>query len=183
MNRIKPALLNLDARRNSKEILKEIPLREGQVVADLGSGGGYFTLAFAEKVGTEGRVYAVDTDSKNLIFIGDKTKQRGFTDRVILTLSEPDCFILAAESCNLVFSRNSFHHIEYPEIYFKRVAAALRPEGILIIIDYDGTGFFPHKSHCSAPEAIRESLSKAGFRLSRSIDCLSGQSFQIFNVN
>jgi ubiquinone/menaquinone biosynthesis C-methylase UbiE len=36
----------------------------GQVIADLGCGPGYYTLALAESVGTEGRVYAVDSDEK-----------------------------------------------------------------------------------------------------------------------
>jgi len=36
----------------------------GQVVADLGCGPGYYTLALAECVGLEGRTYAVDSDEK-----------------------------------------------------------------------------------------------------------------------
>jgi tRNA A58 N-methylase Trm61 len=40
--------------------LNVLKLRQGQVVADFGTGGGYFSLRFAEIVGKNGRVFAVD---------------------------------------------------------------------------------------------------------------------------
>ena len=182
MSGIKPALFNLAARKNSTEILKELPIKEGQAVADLGSCGGYYTLLFAERVGAGGTVYAVDIDSKNLRFVCGEIKRRGITDRVILALAEPDDFILGAESCDLVFSRNSFHHIASPEVYFKKVARALRPEGILAVIDHNGSGVSRHKNHFTPPGVIQRSLAKSGFRLLRTVDGIPGASFQIFNT-
>ncbi len=49
------------------EILKVLNLGQGQVVADIGAGGGYFSLRFAEIVGKKGRVFAVDTNQKFLV--------------------------------------------------------------------------------------------------------------------
>ena len=48
------------------ERLIEPYVRKGQTVADLGCGRGYYTLALAELVGPEGKVYAVDLDKKNI---------------------------------------------------------------------------------------------------------------------
>jgi ubiquinone/menaquinone biosynthesis C-methylase UbiE len=51
---------------------------EGQVVADLGCGSGYYTLALAERVGPEGRVYAVDTDEKAIRALEKKAHEHGY---------------------------------------------------------------------------------------------------------
>jgi ubiquinone/menaquinone biosynthesis C-methylase UbiE len=50
---------------------------EGQVVADLGCGPGYYTIALAESVGLNGKVYAVDSDEKAILGVEEKAKKRG----------------------------------------------------------------------------------------------------------
>ena len=51
------------------QIIKAIGLKPGQTIADIGAGGGYFSLRFAEIVEEEGKVCAVDTNPKFLEFI------------------------------------------------------------------------------------------------------------------
>jgi ubiquinone/menaquinone biosynthesis C-methylase UbiE len=50
---------------------------EGQTVADLGCGPGYYTLALAERVGPEGRIYAVDSDEKAIRALEKKVDEHG----------------------------------------------------------------------------------------------------------
>jgi ubiquinone/menaquinone biosynthesis C-methylase UbiE len=50
----------------------------GQVVADLGCGSGYYTLALAERVGPEGKVYAVDFNQKAIRALEEKAANRGY---------------------------------------------------------------------------------------------------------
>lgn len=49
----------------------------GQVVADLGSGPGFYTISIAERVGRSGKVYAVDFDSKAIEKLKAKAERRG----------------------------------------------------------------------------------------------------------
>jgi len=51
-------------------------VNQGQVVADLGCGPGYFTIPLAEKVGESGRVYAVDSDSKLIQAVKGKARKK-----------------------------------------------------------------------------------------------------------
>jgi arsenite methyltransferase len=44
-------------KNNPQRIIENLQIREGQAIADIGSGGGYFTLEFARRVGKSGRVY------------------------------------------------------------------------------------------------------------------------------
>src|SRR5574341_351745 len=57
------------AKSKPEKIIASLDIREGYVIADIGSGGGYFTLVFARKTGKTGRVYAVDVKPKYLDFI------------------------------------------------------------------------------------------------------------------
>jgi ubiquinone/menaquinone biosynthesis C-methylase UbiE len=74
LNPIKRAL------RNDPAILKadmEKYVKEGQKVADLGCGGGFYTLPLAACVGTKGKVFAVDLDSAAIRELDRKAKQQG----------------------------------------------------------------------------------------------------------
>src|ERR1035437_3111245 len=49
-----------DAYQKPHEVIMALDLREGEAVADIGAGSGYFTFRLASHVGDKGRVYAVD---------------------------------------------------------------------------------------------------------------------------
>ena len=68
-------LLNREAaspKSRSEQIMEALQVREGWAVADLGSGGGYFTLRFAKKVGPHGKVYAIDKRADYLELSDDR---------------------------------------------------------------------------------------------------------------
>jgi ubiquinone/menaquinone biosynthesis C-methylase UbiE len=58
--------------------LVERYVSEGQVVADPSSGPGYYTIALAESVGPNGKVYEVDSDEKAIRAAEKKAKNRGY---------------------------------------------------------------------------------------------------------
>ena len=67
-----------DPKNKPSQIIESVALKPGQSIADIGSGGGYFSLEFAKIVGEEGRVYAVDTKPEllelSLIHISEPTR-------------------------------------------------------------------------------------------------------------
>ena len=67
------------ARNNPGRIIESLEPKEGQTIADIGSGGGYFTLLFAGRVGKIGKVYAVDIEPKYLDFIDRQSRKKGWT--------------------------------------------------------------------------------------------------------
>ncbi len=52
--------------------------RKGQVVADLGCHGGYYSLILAESVGPDGKVYAIDLDKKAIQTLEKKAEKAGY---------------------------------------------------------------------------------------------------------
>ena len=63
-----------------KEIIKQINVPEGSTVADFGCGSGFFSLAFAEAIGEEGKVYSLDILPSALESVESKAKLQGLTN-------------------------------------------------------------------------------------------------------
>ena len=165
------------------EVLKALELQRGQKVADIGAGGGYFTLRFAEIVGADGRVFAVDVNQDFLEFIQNSAKEKGLSN-VETVLAAKDGANLPEKSFDLIFIRNASHHLpERPE-YFKKLKAALKPQGRIAVVEYRGSGFSFHGlfGHYVPKETIIEEMEQAGFQLEKDLSFLPEQSFTIFHL-
>jgi ubiquinone/menaquinone biosynthesis C-methylase UbiE len=77
---------------------------EGQTVADLGCGPGYYTLALAERVGPEGRVYAVDSDEKAIRALERKADKRGCHNIEVHAASAHDLSFIKDESVDFILA-------------------------------------------------------------------------------
>jgi len=166
------------------KILETLALRLGQNVADIGAGGGYFSLKFAEAVGEGGRVFAVDTNPKFLEFVRDSAKEKGL-DNVKTVLVTEDSLTLPERSLDLVFMRNVTHHIPNRVEYFRKLKAALKLEGRIAIIEYRHGGRFSFRrmfGHYVPQEIIVDEMKEAGYRLEEDPDFLLEQSFTIFSL-
>jgi len=172
-----------DPKNKPDQILKALALQPGQNVADIGAGGGYFSLSFAEALGREGHVFAVDTNPDFLEFIKESAKEREL-DNVETVLATEDGMTLP-ESVNLIFMRNVCHHISNRVEYFTKLKEKLKPEGRIAIIEYKrGGGFSFHRmfGHFVPKEIIVAEMNKAGYRLKEDFDFLPEQSFIIFSL-
>jgi len=164
------------------EILEALALQQGQKVADIGAGGGYFSLRLAEAVGKDGRLFAVDTNPKFVEFIKSSAGEKGL-DNVETVLTAEDNPTLPEKSIDLIFMRNVCHHLPNRVEYFKKLKDALKPEGRIAIIEYRAGGCFSfHRKfgHYVPKESIIAEMKEAGYRLENDLDFLPEQSFMIF---
>jgi len=164
------------------QILAALALRLGQNIADIGAGGGFFSLRFADKVGKKGRVYAVDTNPKFLEFIRNSTKERGLNN-VRTILATGDKLTLPEKSLDFVFMRNVYHHLPNRVEYFRNLTGLLKSDGKIAIIEYKRGGFFSfHRifGHYVPQEIIVKEMDGAGYQLKEDFDFLQDQSFTIF---
>jgi arsenite methyltransferase len=168
----------------SKEILQNLQIREGCAIADIGSGGGYFTIEFAKIVGKAGRVYAVDNQAKNLNFIRSLAEKAGLDNIALILLTGTEMDIPEA-SLDLIFARNSFHHLPAPAEYFQRLRKFLKPGGKAAIIEHrpkGGFSFVAMFKHYTPVEVILREMESAGYSLVQSFDFLPEQTFNLFVV-
>lgn len=169
-----------DSWQQPERVVRELDLRPGDRVADLGAGGGYFTFRLADAVGPAGRVYAVDVDGGMVEYVNGQATKRGYgnVEGVLGAYDDPR---LPDDGVDLIFTCDTYHHLEDRSEYFKRAARHLRPDGRIAIVDYSGKGWFIRLlGHFTAPEVIREEMESAGYRLEKSLDFIDRQSFQIF---
>jgi arsenite methyltransferase len=160
------------------EIISALALKSGMQVADLGAGGGFFTLRFARAVGREGKVYAVDINAELLEIIKASVSKAGLRNVVFIHAREDDS-MLPEKSVDLIFVRNVFHHLPDQEKYFRDIKPKLKPGGRVAIIEYKkGVYYSGHET----PEAtVIESMKKAGYSLFKRFGFLEKQSFTIFS--
>lgn len=124
-----------DAYDHRDEILKACRIKPGMSVADIGAGTGLFTRQFARLVGPEGRVYAVDITEKFVTHIKKIAEDEKLTN-VTGVLCTSESTKLPANSIDLAFVCDTYHHFEYPQKTLRSLHSALKPGGQLILIDF-----------------------------------------------
>jgi ubiquinone/menaquinone biosynthesis C-methylase UbiE len=165
------------------QILEAIALKSGQSIADIGAGGGYFSLRFAKIVGQEGKVYAVDANPDFLEFIKKSSNDEGLNN-VIPTLTSEDRLDLPEKSLDFIFMRNVTHHIPNRAKYFGNLKDFLKPDGKIIIIEYKKGTIFTFRGifgHDVPKEIIIGEMKEAGYLLEREFDFLPEQHFTIYS--
>jgi ubiquinone/menaquinone biosynthesis C-methylase UbiE len=120
---------------NRYRILDALELQPGMAVADIGAGSGLISRLIAERVGPTGTVYAVDI-AKNMVDHVAKTAVERNVPQLKAVLGEPRTPKLAAESVDRICIIDSYHHFEFPAEMLAEIRKALRPQGVLVLIDF-----------------------------------------------
>jgi len=170
-----------DAYQKPDDVLKALALREGEVVADLGAGSGYFTLRFARAVGPSGRVYAVDVSPDMIRHVNHRLRDQKITN-VVTVLADPDDPLLPDASVDRVVIVDTWHHIEDHASYLGRLRRVLKPGGQIVHIDFQKRDLPigpPTGMKIARAELVRE-MEAAGFRLAAEHTFLPYQYFLVF---
>lgn len=169
------------AEGNPDRIIQDLGISPTDTIADIGSGGGFFTIRFAELTRESGKVYAVDIVKSNLDFIKAKVREAGIEERVEYVLASNKTTNLPEDSIDLAFFRNSFHHLQNRIEYFKNLKNCLKSGGKVAVIDHKkGSHSGPGLNHGTGEGEIEQTLEQAGFSLFASFDYLPGQWFFIY---
>jgi len=172
-----------DAEERSDALVAALEIREGDSVADVGAGTGYFTWRLARYAGPKGKVVAVDIQQSMLDLARETVNQRGLhnVDYVLGTEKDPR---LPARSLDMVFIAYSYHEFSDPEMMMEAIRRSLKPAGRLVVVEYA-------KESPSAPAStlhkmsfaeLRNEIEPAGFELDRVFDFLPMQHGLIFTL-
>jgi len=144
-----------DAWQKPHGVIQALQLKASEEIADIGSGSGYFTRRFVRHAA---KVYAVDIDAGLLATTkGDKIVQ------VLATHDDPK---LPAASVDTIFICDVLHHIGNREAYYKKLGAALKPGGRVVIVDFHKRDLpvGPPVSMKLSEDEVRAEFAAAGFR-------------------
>lgn len=162
----------------TSKYLEALKLKQGDTVADIGCGPGYYTLKFSNIVGPKGKVYASDINEDHLGFLDELIKEKPAVKNIeIVRGTWEDPGIPAGEKVDCVFLCSLYHVIyatyfdkELPK-FLKSIRASLKDNGKLVIVDNaligpgaDGKKL-PYHGPYIAKELIVAQLEHSGFVL------------------
>ena len=121
---------------NPRQILGPL-VREGMTVLEPGCGMGYFTLPLARMVGPQGRVVAVEIQSRMLAVLERRAQRAHLLDRLDLRLSRGPGLGVEDLTGRVDFAAalHMVHEVPDPERFFREVWDCLKPGGKLLFIE------------------------------------------------
>ncbi|HWK09737.1 MAG TPA: class I SAM-dependent methyltransferase [Vicinamibacterales bacterium] len=164
-----------------ERMMDALRIAEGSVVADLGAGGGWFTVRLARRVGPNGRVYAEDVQPQMIEAITRRVQREGLRN-VVPRLGSHDDPKLPAGSVDVALMVDTYNEVEARVALLKNIARALTPDGRIGIVNFkkDGGGPGPAMDErVGADEVIRDAEA-AGLRLHSRETFLRYQYFLFF---
>jgi len=172
-----------DAYQKPDEVIEALALRPGEVVADIGSGSGYFAVRFARAVGDAGRVYAVDVSPDMIRHLNRRLRDASLRN-VVTVLSDPDDPLLPDASVDRFVIVDTWHHVENQPKYLALLKRMLKPGGQVVHIDFQKRDLpvGPPVVMKIAREDLVKQMEDAGFRLVAEHRFLPYQYFLVFGV-
>jgi ubiquinone/menaquinone biosynthesis C-methylase UbiE len=139
---------------------------EGSHVADIGAGGGWFTIRLARRVGPNGLVYAEDIQPQMIEAIERRVKRENLRNVRTVRGAALDPK-LPPGKLDAALIVEAYNEMEQPIVLLRNVGRALKPEGRLGIIEHkkDGFGPGPELDERVDPERVIRDAGSAGLRL------------------
>jgi predicted methyltransferase len=148
-----------DQRLQIDRVMDLLGLKPGKVVADIGAGGGWFTVRAARRVAPGGKVIAEDINPKAV----DAIRERAIKENLLNIepfLGTPDDPLLKPDSIDAALMLKVYHEIAHPATVLASLHAAMRPHARFGIIDRNGNG----SDHGLDEKIVRKEVEAAGFK-------------------
>jgi ubiquinone/menaquinone biosynthesis C-methylase UbiE len=169
-----------DEWQQPERVMDALGIADGAHVADLGAGGGWFTIRLARRVGPNGLVYAEDVQPPMIDAVKRRVEREGLRN-VRTVRGKFDDPMLAPASVDAALLVGVFGQLEKPTLFLGNVRAVLKPSGRLGIIEFKPGGFGPgpDENRVDAQTVIADAA-KAGLRLVRHETFLRYQYLLVF---
>jgi SAM-dependent methyltransferase len=112
-----------------------LSLKPGAIVADVGAGSGYMTEKLAKRVGSTGKVYAVDIQPEMLRLLNQRLIARRITN-VVAVQGDVDDPRLPSSILDLELLVDVYHEFSAPQAMLRHLREALKPDGRLVLLEY-----------------------------------------------
>ncbi len=118
-----------------EKVMQALALKEGERVADVGAGSGYFTVRLARAVGKSGTVWAIDIVEELLEYVERRTREEGLSNVKTVKVEKDDPRLPPA-GIDTVIMVDTLHYITGRASYAKRLREGLAPGGRVVVIDF-----------------------------------------------
>jgi ubiquinone/menaquinone biosynthesis C-methylase UbiE len=163
-------------------LMESLPVKEGDVIADIGAGSGYFAWQFAKRVGSSGKVLGVDIQPEMLEILAEKMEARGVADRVegiLGTITDPN---LPADTVDLAIMVDVYHELSHPYEMTVKMVEGLKPGGLLVFVEYrmEDPSVQIKRLHKMTEAQVKKEMAVQNLEFVETIDTLPQQHIVIF---
>jgi ubiquinone/menaquinone biosynthesis C-methylase UbiE len=150
-------------------LVRELYLKPGDRVADLGCGTGAYTIALAKEVGDMGQVFAVDVHRDMLHTLAGTLERQKLLNVEMLWADIEKGIPIDAYSLDAVVMSNILFQLHDIDAALSYVAKILKPEGMLLVVEWSQSheGIGPHPDHVVTEEKAEMLAQKHGFRMQK----------------
>jgi arsenite methyltransferase len=171
--------------QNVAGVIEAMGIEEGQHIADIGGGSGYFSRPLARAVGPKGVVYCCELATNLMAFLQEEAKKEGLMN-IVTVFAAMDRPMLTPDSVDVIFFCNTNHHLSNRVEYYKDLKPLLRKGGQLVVVDWkkERQKVGPPPSHNVAKEVVIDEMKQAGWTLKKEVEgVVEYQYFLIFTLD
>jgi ubiquinone/menaquinone biosynthesis C-methylase UbiE len=161
--------------------------KPGRVVGEIGAGKGNMSVAAAKQVGASGHIFTTEISAERLAEIRKRVASENLKNVSVIEAGETDSN-LPAGCCDAVFMRTVYHHFTRPVEINRTVFRALRPGGLLAIVDFSPSWWLTliapirgapanRGGHGVPREVLIQEVTGVGFRLDRVVSDWPGHTY------
>ena len=165
---------------NTSLLLKNLAVKPGMVIADIGAGSGYHSALLSKMVGN-GKVFAVDVEPEMIAYLYERIKQEKLSG-IVPILCEEQKVSLPENTIDIMLLVDVYHEFSFPYEMGLSMRSALKPGGKLVLVEFrseDPSVPIKNIHKMSEGQAIKE-LKAAGFTFDKNIDNLPWQHCMVF---
>jgi ubiquinone/menaquinone biosynthesis C-methylase UbiE len=165
---------------NSSLLLKNLAVKPGMVIADIGAGSGFHSALLSKMVGN-GKVFAVDVEPEMIAYLHARIKRENLS-RIVPVLSTEKNVPLPENVIDLILLVDVYHEFSYPYEMALSMFRVLKLGGKLVLVEFraeDATVPIKTIHKLSVAQATKE-LKIAGFTFEKNITNLPWQHFLVF---
>lgn len=157
-------------------LLEALDPKPGMIIADIGSGSGYYARLLAKRVGAGGKIYAVDVQPQMLDILNKQIKAAGIKN-ITPVLSTERNVNLAEDSIDLAILVDVYHELQFPIEVMASLIKALKPGGQIALVEFraedPNVPINPH--HKMSQAQIKKEAALLGLTWTKTISSLPWQ--------
>ena len=164
-----------DQKLQIDRVMDTLKLHPGSTVADIGAGGGWFSVRAARRVSPGGTVFAEDINPHAVDAVRERAAKENLPD-IAAVLGTPDDPRLPANSLDAALMLRVYHEIAHPPVLLRNLRAEMKPGGLFGVIDHPGNG----ADHGINADVVIAEVQRAGFHFVRQYDFTRGDQSDYF---
>ena len=161
-----------------ERVMDLLEIGDGSKVADIGAGGGWFSVIVAKRVGDKGVVYANDIRKDASVYIDKRAAKEGLKNIRTFVGTEDDPKLPKGENIDSALFLNVYHEIAQPVRLLRNLKKSLKKGALIGVIERDGDA----DSHGTKLELLKKEAKRAGFEFVESYDFVNKSRMDYFAI-